>query len=487
MIRLPDVSLKAKLVGFAVFVTFFSLGSGFAFVVLRDISVFRKDVEERALLIARVAGDYSASDLIFGDRKASQESLGLLREVPDVVYAALYDSSGHVFSAFGKDPALTIPAAPGEVGSTFQGSLLHVVQMIPLKEEGNGWIRLGISTQGLDTRIREHVVSTAAALLVMLGIAVLIALWLQRIISRPVLDLMATARRISKSPDYSVRVPKAGSDEIGSLCETFNEMLEQIERRQLERERADRRSQEKSMFLAQMSHELRTPLNSIIGFSDVLIDTVAPKLDPRERKFLANINGAGRHLLRVINNILDLSKIEAGKMELDLTSFSLGRAAEDVITTMKGIAAGKKIEIEADVPADLPAFLGDEVKTKQILYNLLSNAVKFSKTGSRVFLRVRQLKEPVLAFEFQVRDEGIGISAEDQRVIFQEFRQLDSGESRSFEGTGLGLSLVKRFTELHGGTVSVESYVGKGSTFTVVIPQGQAVVTAVSNGRGARG
>lgn len=481
MIKLPDVSLKAKLVGLAVFVALFSLGSAFTFVVMRDVTAFRKDVEERTLLMARVVGDYSAADVIFGDRKASQESLGLLRDVPDVVYAAIYDSSGRLFSAFAKDPATTVPDSPGSPGSSFEGSLLHVVEHVPLREEGSGWIRLGVSTEALDRRIRDHLFSTLAALLVILAIAVLIALWLQRIISRPVLELMATARRISKSPDYSVRVPKAGSDEIGVLCDTFNEMLGEIEKRQLERERADRRSQEKSLFLAQMSHELRTPLNSIIGFSDVLLDTAARKLDPREVKFLSNINSAGRHLLRIINNILDLSKIEAGRMELDLSTFEIARVAEDVITTMRGIAGEKQIEISATIPSGLPDLTADEVKTKQILYNLLSNAVKFSRPRSRVALEIRHVETPRPAFEIEVTDEGIGISEEDQRVIFQEFRQLDSGESRSFEGTGLGLSLVKRFAELHGGTVSVRSQIGKGSTFTVVIPQ------RISSGTRARG
>jgi signal transduction histidine kinase len=487
LIRLSDVSLKAKLVGLAALVTLVSLGTAFTFVVTRDIRVFRKDVEERTILIARVVGDYSAADVIFSDRKASHESLALLRSVPSIVYAAIYDSKGKLFSAYEQSPEIKAPQTPGSEGSMFAGSFLTVVQAVPLREEGNGWIRLVVSTEALQSRIRDHIAWSIVGLLVILGVAVVIALRLQRLISSPVLDLVATARRISRSPDYSVRVPKAGADEIGVLCDSFNEMLQQIERREVERDRADRRSHEKSLFLAQMSHELRTPLNSIIGFSDVLLDGPAAKLEPREQKFLRNINSAGRHLLRLINNILDLSKIEAGKMDLELSAFPLRRVVEDVMTAMRGITEPRNITIELEMPEGELELVADEVKVKQILYNLLSNAVKFSDVKARVWLSVRPVSTPEPSYEIAVRDEGIGISEENLRLIFQEFRQLDSGESRRFEGTGLGLSLVKRFAELHRGSVGVQSAPGKGSTFTVVLPQRARGVPRLSSGTGTKG
>ncbi len=467
MKNILDVSFKVKLVGFAIFVALFSLGSTFTFVVIRDAQAFQKDLEERTTLMARVVGDYSASDIVFSDQKASQESLSLLRSVPDVVYAAVYDSKGALFSSYEKSGS-AVPLRPQlEIGAEIKNGVLHVVEPIPIPGELNGWICLGVSTEALDSRVRTHLRMTLAVVLTILAIAILMALGLQRIISRPMLELVAATRQISRSPDYSVRVKKSGGGEIGLLCDTFNEMLQEIERREEARARADRRTQEKSLFLAHMSHELRTPLNSIIGFSDVLQDAIADRLTPRERKFLANINTSGRHLLRVINNILDLSKIEAGKMELELSVFPLKETIEDVVAAMKGITDPRGVLVDVDVPDGLPVMRADDVRIKQILYNLLSNAVKFSPAESRVLIRARHAEG---VFEIRVKDEGIGMSEDDQKIIFQEFHQLDASESRQFEGTGLGLALVKRFVELHGGQIRVESWPGKGSTFTFTIP-----------------
>jgi GAF domain-containing protein/anti-sigma regulatory factor (Ser/Thr protein kinase) len=224
----------------------------------------------------------------------------------------------------------------------------------------------------------------------------------------------------------------------------------------------------KSEFLANMSHELRTPLNAIIGFSEVLGEKLFGELNEKQAEYAEDILSSGRHLLSLINEILDLSKVEAGRMELELTSFDMPLAIENARTFVRERATKHGIKLDVMSDERLGDYFGDERKIKQILLNLLSNAVKFTPEGGQISINARQLNESV---QISVSDTGIGISPEDQARIFEEFRQVGGDHAHKSEGTGLGLTLAKKFVELHGGTIWVESEVGKGSTFTFTLPQ----------------
>jgi signal transduction histidine kinase len=224
----------------------------------------------------------------------------------------------------------------------------------------------------------------------------------------------------------------------------------------------------KSEFLANMSHELRTPLNAIIGFSEVLVERMFGELNEKQDEYLKDIFSSGRHLLSLINDILDLSKIEAGRMELELARFDLPAAIDNALTLVKGRAANHGIALALDVDARLGEFVGDERKIKQVLVNLLSNAVKFTPEGGRVEVRAAPANGGV---QVAVTDTGIGIAPEDREAIFEEFRQVGTDYAKKREGTGLGLALTKRFVELHGGKIWVESEVGRGSTFSFTLPE----------------
>jgi signal transduction histidine kinase/DNA-binding response OmpR family regulator/ligand-binding sensor domain-containing protein len=237
---------------------------------------------------------------------------------------------------------------------------------------------------------------------------------------------------------------------------------------QLKNREAEEANQAKSRFLANMSHELRTPMNAIIGFSEILCERLDEKVDGKSMNFLRSIVSSGRHLLEIINDILDLSKIEAGKMEIFPETFPVRMAVDSVCQVMKGMSARKNISFEIDVAPDIGAIETDQAKFKQILYNLLSNAVKFSPHDSTVTIRARSAGEAV---SVDVIDRGIGIAAENLGAIFEEFRQVDASMSRQYGGTGLGLSLVKRFVQLQGGTIGVTSALGAGSTFTFTLPR----------------
>ena len=226
-------------------------------------------------------------------------------------------------------------------------------------------------------------------------------------------------------------------------------------------------NQHKSDFLANMSHELRTPLNAIIGFSEVLVEKMFGEVNDKQLDYLNDIHSSGKHLLSLINDILDLSKIEAGRMELDVAEFDLRSALENAMTLIKERAQRHGIALELEVDASLGAFRADERKFKQIMLNLLSNAVKFTPEGGKVSVRAKPLDG---ALDIAVQDTGVGIAAEDQQLVFEEFKQVGTDYTRKAEGTGLGLALTKRFIELHGGTIRLESALGKGSTFSFTIP-----------------
>ncbi len=226
-------------------------------------------------------------------------------------------------------------------------------------------------------------------------------------------------------------------------------------------------SRHKSEFLANMSHELRTPLNAIIGFSEVLLERMFGEVNEKQTEYLQDILASGQHLLSLINDILDLSKIEAGRMELALATFPLPQALENAVTLVKERAARHGIALKLEVDPRLGELEGDERKIKQVLLNLLSNAVKFTPEGGRISLKAGLRDGSV---EISVSDTGIGIAPEDQGAIFEEFRQVGGDEARKQEGTGLGLTLTKKFVEMHGGRIWVESEVGRGSTFTFTLP-----------------
>ena len=224
----------------------------------------------------------------------------------------------------------------------------------------------------------------------------------------------------------------------------------------------------KSDFLANMSHELRTPLNAIIGFSEVLGEKMFGELNDKQLEYLRDIHSSGHHLLALINDILDLSKIEAGRMELDLASFDLHGLLEGATMLVRERAGRHGLTLGLEVADELHDWVADERKVKQVVINLLSNAVKFTPAGGRVTLRARALDGGV---EIAVIDTGVGIAPDQQELVFEEFRQAAGDYLRKSEGTGLGLALAKRFVELHGGAIRVESVLGVGSTFAFTLPR----------------
>jgi protein-histidine pros-kinase len=230
----------------------------------------------------------------------------------------------------------------------------------------------------------------------------------------------------------------------------------------------ERANQAKDSFLASMSHELRTPLNGIIGFAEFLADGKPGAVNAKQKEYLEDILNSGRHLLHLINDILDIVKIQAGKLELNPENFRLADAIQEARAGVTPLAQNKKIQVRVEIAPGLDVVTLDEQRFKQILYNLLSNALKF--TGDAGEVEISAASEGVGSFKLAVRDSGIGIKPEDMARIFKEFEQLESGAARRYDGTGLGLALTRKIVEIQGGAIEVQSEVGKGSTFTVTLP-----------------
>jgi signal transduction histidine kinase len=310
-----------------------------------------------------------------------------------------------------------------------------------------------------------------------LALSLAASVLLARRVVRPIRTLQQGAAEIGAGR-LEHRIAVNTDDELEALAGEFNRMAAQLQESYagLEAKVEERThdlavaNQHKSDFLAAMSHELRTPLNAIIGFSDVLKRQMFGVLNPKQTKYVDVIHASGKHLLSLINDLLDLSKVEAGKMDLDLAPFSVAAAVENALAMVRGRADGKSITVRVDLDAGLEMAVADERKFRQILLNLLSNAIKFTPEGGSIGVVAKRLPNTI---EVSVSDSGIGIAPENQGTIFEEFTQIDG--SQRPEGTGLGLTLAKKLIERHGGSIRVESTLGHGATFTFTLPQPEKV------------
>jgi signal transduction histidine kinase len=328
---------------------------------------------------------------------------------------------------------------------------------------------------------------TVLFLILFLALAIGTSFVLARRMARPIESIQAAAAKIG-SGALDQRIEIESNDELGALAEQFNRMAAQLhesysglERKVEERTRElalalselDEKSREletagrhKSEFLANMSHELRTPLNAIIGFSQVLTDRLFGEVNEKQAEYLEDILTSANHLLALINDVLDLSKVEAGQVELEVAPFSLREALERGVVMVRERATKDGVQVALEANPGAEVVTGDERRITQVIFNLLSNAVKFTPSGGAVDVRAMQVNGEV---RVSVTDTGAGIAAEDHERIFEEFQQTEAGVDQR-EGTGLGLALSKRLVELHGGRIWVDSEPGKGSTFVFTLP-----------------
>ncbi len=519
---LLDLSVKGKLTAITMVATGAALVLACAAMVTYELVTYREDKVTRLSTQAEIVGTNAGSALVFADPEAAATTLAALRAEPRVVSARIHTPDGALFARYdrGQKDARAPAAPPAAAGHEFVDEGLFVYRPIVVEGMRVGTVVIVADLAEMTEMLRRYTLILLVVLLVALAVAHLTASRLHRMITAPVLGLVETANAVSSRRDYSVRATAGGEDELGLLVRSFNDMLGQIQERdaalqrardELEGQVADRtrslqseiaerkdleeelraknreleeqsrRVQEatrlKSEFLANMSHELRTPLNAIIGFAELMHDGKVGPVSTLHKECLDDILTSSRHLLQLINDVLDLSKVEAGKMEFRPETVNLERLAGEVRDILRGLAAQKRIRLAVEIDPALGEVVIDAGKLKQVLYNFLSNALKFTPEGGNVTLRARA--EGGDQFRVEVEDDGIGIRPEDLGRLFAEFQQLDASAAKQYAGTGLGLALTKRIVEAQGGRVGVSSVHGKGSVFHAVLPrQAHALVEA---------
>jgi signal transduction histidine kinase len=473
---LVSLSIRRKLIVIILLTTsVVFLLSAAAFFTYDHITLRKRMVEDITVL-ARLIDANASAFMLFNEQEPASASLATLRAQPRVLSARLYTTEGQLLASYLRGDQDGPPAAPAidHDGYAFLPGKLVLQRSLFVESQPAGRLYLEADTSELQTRLWNYLLTT---ILIMAG-AALVAYFLsdrlQRLVSEPILHLVQVASEVSHERDYSVRAVKLAEDELGVLIDAFNEMLSQIQRQNLEltdaRDRAEEVSRTKSAFLANMSHELRTPLNAIIGYSEMLQEEVTENGQEELVPDLVKIHSSGKHLLGLINDILDLSKIEAGKMTLHAEPFDLATLVRDVASTIQPMIEKNGNSLAVVGASDLGEMHSDVTRVRQVLLNLLSNAAKFTAKGTVALTAGGFTREGTPWVRFAVRDSGIGMTPDQIRRLFRPFTQADSSTTRKYGGTGLGLAISRRFCNMMGGDVTVESVEGEGSTFTVELP-----------------
>ncbi|MBI2896447.1 MAG: HAMP domain-containing protein [Deltaproteobacteria bacterium] len=465
---------------------------------------------------AQLARDLALSarlGLLSGDRQALEELAHSAIEEPDLLYVAFVGEDGVARGRAGRVPARLAttrnlsaggrprlrlrPAGRGQRAydivapvsverTSAQGTedALFQLDSAPgaapsVSREVVGLVQIGLSFEETDRRIHEELVEGIVAALFAVLVGLLAATVLAGMLTRGLRAVIVVSQRMAEG-QLAERVPsRPRGDELNDLAIHFNRMADALAQRdEIFRANEELRAQNvaiqrssamKSAFLATMSHELRTPMHAILGFTRIVLRKSGDGLPEKQRANLEKVVISAESLLELINDILDLSKIEAGQMTLAAEDVDLGGVVHSVAEALQPLAQAKSLLLRAAVAPDLPITVADSTRLRQILTNLVGNAVKFTSTGEVVV--AARFEGPRDRFVLEVRDTGVGIPEDQRQRVFDRFHQVDASATRSFGGTGLGLAIVRDLVELLGGTIHIESTVGAGSTFTVHLPR----------------
>ena len=518
-------SIRQKLFAAVLLTTLVALLVSLVAIVAYDLRLYHRNLILDMTTQSELLGHMTAPALAFDDQRLATQNLNLLRIRPEVHAAAIYTARGGLFATYAAPgEASPFPPLPGADVVTIEGR-----KLVLFKRIFNDGVMLGTvylrADYALIGRILDYAGIAAVVTLCAMFIAFLVMARLERVVTRPLFAIAGIAREVVAQRNYSRRAEKMSDDEIGTLVDSFNDMLAEIERRTKELEASNREivreagqrnraqqevmrlnadlearvhdrtaqleaandaliqakavaesaNQAKSAFLSSMSHELRTPLNAILGFAQLLDSTTIPATPEQKKEFTAHILKAGRHLLTLINEVLDLAKVESGTMTLSLEPVSLADVMQETQAMIDPM--GKQRGIRIVFPEQNALYvLADRTRLKQILLNLLSNAIKYNREMGAVILDCASFSDRV---RISVQDTGAGLRPEQLNALFQPFNRLGQ-ESGAEEGTGIGLVVTKRLVELMGGDIGVTSSVGVGSVFWIDLKSSMPLVSCVA-------
>jgi signal transduction histidine kinase len=427
-------------------------------------TVFPDQNEEEVAAAGPVRDGFIASAVARIPASTFPDQLGFRPPPEDEVLLRRIRATGEELSTLAREIVDTAAGKPARVDS-----LRYRTELLAIDLNDQATVLANATTAKAGVLIAQNADAYASSRNLFIGVAagaIVLALLLGFLLSWSVIgpiQQIDTRLAAIASGNFSGHVDVTNRDELGALATNVNRMNDELQRLYRELETA---SQHKSEFLANMSHELRTPLNAIIGFSQVLREGISGEVNAKQAEYLDDILTSGNHLLALINDVLDLSKVEAGQVQLERAPFSIHDALERGVSMVREQATRDGVQVTLHTNGGLDSVTGDERRIRQVIFNLLSNAVKFTPRGGLVDVAATQASGEVTV---SVADTGPGIAAEDLDRIFQEFQQTEAG-ARHHEGTGLGLALSKRFVEMHGGRIWCDSEVGRGSTFVFSLP-----------------